>query len=362
MANPIAAVFPAAVADDSVLVPVTSSYQSILVGDVDNSQTSIPVSTILNGFDANVILPIILRVDNELIYAPTRSGNTFTGCTRGMFESVPAAHAASAAVYGNVSGTILNQLFAEVKSLESTLGANLANMPGRSRAVAAGNFTVPAGVSSMRITVIGAGGGGAGATTNTGGGGGGGGQVLELLVTTTPGAVITCTYGAAGTAGAINTAGGDGGDTSISGAGITGNTFTALGGKGGSNSGAGGNSGGGTAGGAFGSTRPLYDQGGAGGGGRNAANQASIPGSGPNSYLIAGAAASVYRGGGGAGCIWGFPGQVSPSISGGAQSTMNAIVGFGYGVGGAGGCYDAGTAGAGTGSIGGAGLILFEWE
>lgn len=66
-----------------------------------------------------------------------------------------------------------------------------------------GNFTVPTGVTSIRVRVFGGGGGG----KSTGGGGGGGGHAYGTF-TVTPATVYAVTIGAAGTGGASPTAGG----------------------------------------------------------------------------------------------------------------------------------------------------------
>src|SRR6476660_1726195 len=75
-------------------------------------------------------------------------------------------------------------------------------------------FTVPAGVTSIKVEVWGAGGGGGGGTGAAGffgrGGGGGGGAYNVATFTTVPGHTFTITIGAGGTAGAT-AAGGNGG-------------------------------------------------------------------------------------------------------------------------------------------------------
>ena len=71
-------------------------------------------------------------------------------------------------------------------------------------------WTVPAGITSISISVIGGGGGGGGGyrgsgstytTVYLGGGGGGGGQFQRETYVVTPGATYTMTVGSAGTAG-----------------------------------------------------------------------------------------------------------------------------------------------------------------
>lgn len=85
---------------------------------------------------------------------------------------------------------------------------------------ASGTFTVPAGVTSVIITVVGGGGGGGGCQNNAcnqteGGMGGFGGVSIAYATGLTPGGTIAITVGAAGTAGASGGgAGGTGGTSS----------------------------------------------------------------------------------------------------------------------------------------------------
>lgn len=82
-----------------------------------------------------------------------------------------------------------------------------------------GTFTVPSGITAVKITVLGGGGGGAGAPGSCGFyaayNGGYGGTAIAYVTGLTPGGTISITVGAAGTAGAAgNNAGGTGGTSS----------------------------------------------------------------------------------------------------------------------------------------------------
>lgn len=89
-------------------------------------------------------------------------------------------------------------------------------------------FTVPAGVTRVRVRLWGAGGGGGGAQANgLGGSGGNGGGYAEGNIAVTPGGTVTVTVGTGGTAGYDNGNGGSGGTTSF------GTTIQATGGQGG---------------------------------------------------------------------------------------------------------------------------------
>lgn len=92
------------------------------------------------------------------------------------------------------------------------------------------NWTVPAGISRIRVRVIGGGGGsgGSGYNTNPGGAGGGGGGYAEGYFAVSPGQVFPVTVGGGGGGGAAyNGTGGGGGTSSFH------NWITATGGAGG---------------------------------------------------------------------------------------------------------------------------------
>jgi len=95
-----------------------------------------------------------------------------------------------------------------------------------------GMFTVPDGVTSIKVEVWGAGGGGGGSSTsNKGGSGGGGGAYCVNTSTVTPGQAINYTVGTGGAGGNVGT-GTSGGSSSVSSTGGF-TTLTANGGTGG---------------------------------------------------------------------------------------------------------------------------------
>jgi len=187
-----------------------------------------------------------------------------------------------------------------------------------------GTFTIPAGVTAAKVTVVGAGGAGGGcaAGTNNGGGGGAGGVGIKWLSGLTPGNTLTVTVGTGG-AGISNATGNAGGASSVSSGTQTITTVSA-------NGGGGGFSGAGTSAGAVETT--------AGTGG-----DMNFGGNGGSFATTAG----PYGGGGGA------------SIFGGAGansgSTGRPAVGIGSG---GSGCASAAT---GAGGAGAGGLVVFEW-
>jgi hypothetical protein len=100
-----------------------------------------------------------------------------------------------------------------------------------------GDFTVPAGITAVKVTVVGGGGNGGSVTgLNSGGGGGGGGGVaIEFVTGLTPGGTVTVTVGsAAGTSSFGAYCSATGGATAAT---VTANTTAGAGGAGGAGSG-----------------------------------------------------------------------------------------------------------------------------
>jgi hypothetical protein len=95
-----------------------------------------------------------------------------------------------------------------------------------------GTFTIPAGVTSVKVMGVGGGAGGSGGSTgNTGSGGGGGGTFIKWLSGLTPGNTLIVTVGAAGSGGAAsNNPGTAGGNTIVASGTQTITTLTATGG------------------------------------------------------------------------------------------------------------------------------------
>jgi hypothetical protein len=188
--------------------------------------------------------------------------------------------------------------------------------PGFSRQTiitSSGTWTVPAGVSLLRVRVVAGGGGGGGGSTTYGGGGGGAGGYAEAIVSVTPGAVYTATVGAGGAPGAPTVTGGNGGTTDF------GELAVAQGGLGGASSNP--DSHGGTGG--SGATGVLLIEGGMGGdgpsvGGVPAGNGgASVFGGGGRGSNGGGAPANGRAPGSGAGGGYGsgaFGGQGASGI------------------------------------------------
>lgn len=196
-------------------------------------------------------------------------------------------------------------------------------------------FTIPAGVTSVKVTLVG-GGGGSGGALGTGGGccsgpalggaGGGGGTAFAYLSGLTPGNTITVAVGGGGTGGTgTPSAGANGGTSQISSGTQSITTVTAVGGVGGGAA-----------------TGPTVGTSGAGGG----TTSATLGVNGQN-----GTTSSVVMGG---------SSLFGPSTF--ALGTTNAYAsaaGSSYGGGAVGGRSVNPTPQAGA--AGGAGFVLFEW-
>lgn len=108
-----------------------------------------------------------------------------------------------------------------------------------------GNFTIPTGVTKLKVTVVGGGGGSSGALSGgTGRSGGGGGTAIKWLSGLTPGNTIAYSVGAGGTAGTSTGNGGNGSASTISSGTQTITTVTGGAGAGGDLSGGAGGNGG----------------------------------------------------------------------------------------------------------------------
>jgi len=114
MPNPNTSTFPYAAPTDTELLVASDNAQSPLTADIDDTVTSIPVAdgTLYN-------LPCVVAIDSELIYVPSRSGNTLTSCVRGISSTTATAHTDTTPVYGYILATHHNQMAAEMKALSS---------------------------------------------------------------------------------------------------------------------------------------------------------------------------------------------------------------------------------------------------
>ena len=147
---------------------------------------------------------------NQKIYV--NNGGTFTQAKQ-IFTNISGTWTAVKKVFVNQSGT-WTQVYPTASATTSY------TTPGTY------SYTVPAGVYSLSVTIVGGGGGG-GTSTSSGdahgaSNGGSGGYYLNQTVAVTPGQTVSITVGAG------SPKQGSGGNSSISGSGIT--TLTATGG------------------------------------------------------------------------------------------------------------------------------------
>jgi hypothetical protein len=134
--------------------------------------------------------------------------------------SIDTAHIADTAVTdAKISGMSSSKLSGALPAIDgSALTGISAGLSGPDGQVftSSGTFTVPTGVTSCKVTVVGGGGGG-GAATGTGSaacGGAGGGAAIEWITGLTGGSTVTVTIGAGGS-GSSNTSGTTGGTSSF---------------------------------------------------------------------------------------------------------------------------------------------------
>jgi len=183
-----------------------------------------------------------------------------------------------------------------------------------------GTFTIPSGVTKLKMTIVGGGGTGGAGGFSEGTGGGGGGLAIKYLTGLTPGNTLTVTVG--GAAGTSSVASGTQSITTVSATG---------GANGQANAGAGGAGG-------TGSNGDLNMTGGQGG----PSNGGTSRGGGGGQYIAFAGSGGASAGG------WGYGGN-------GADNSTAGSAGQAYGGGGGGGNY------LGAGGAGAAGVVLIEW-
>jgi len=190
-----------------------------------------------------------------------------------------------------------------------------------------GTFTIPTGVTALKITVVGGGGGGGSTSALPIGGSASGGSAISFLTGLTPGATLAVTVGAGGVGGGSYNTGGTGGTSSVASGTQTISTISATGGLS-----------------ARGSNQGAY-----------------IPSTGPGigsggTINIRGEYGTSALGDFGQGFYWGGTGG-SSIFGGGGSGNNGGVGGAGLNGGGAGGS----AGGAFIGADGGAGLVIFEW-
>lgn len=149
------------------------------------------------------------------------------------FAGNPNTHVAGTAAVGSSPPSICWDTVDDVWWTCITTGTTSAAVwisPSNSRNLqtftTSGTFTVPVGITKVKVTVVGAGGAGGSATTTAASAGGSAGGAAIKIVAVSPGALIPITIGSGG-APALGSTGGTGGTSSF------GSIFSATGGQGG---------------------------------------------------------------------------------------------------------------------------------
>lgn len=259
------------------------------------------------------------------------------------WSSTGSASAAADTGFSRVSAGVIAAGNGTQGDFSGTLKCAAVQGPGLQKQVfsSGGTFTIPTGITQVKVTVVAGGGGGGGAasvTGNVGAGGGAGGWSVKWLTGLTPGNTLTVTVGASVSGGTTAGTNGTAGNPSSVASGTQ--TITTISTNGGG-AGAGGTASNvavsGGLGGAAGSGGDRNFGGGTGGCGVSVSS-VGTSGAGGN---------SLYGGGGN-------PVGASSTLAGNGGNGLAP----GAGGGGAGGNVGAG---GGTGGTGAAGEVLFEW-
>ena len=275
--------------------------------------TSLPAPPALTG-NTGFFVPAVPGIS-----AATRLRYWFVNMIQEEIMSVLAA----ASITADTTATVFNQLLLSIQALIGAIPHGVQTIS------ATGTFTVPAGVTTLDVEVWGGGSGSwASVSGAPGGGGAGGGYARKRVAGLTPGATITVTIGAGGTAGTTTPAApGAGGASSFAGSG-----FTTVG---------------------------------AAGGAVNALGTTSVPGLGNIAGVGSGGDLNLYGGDGGPGT-----GNGNGGGWGGEGPLSGGLVNAGSSVGNPGRAPGGGASGAGTtvtgttpqnGAAGAAGLCIVRW-
>jgi hypothetical protein len=134
---------------------------------------------------------------NYTITLPQETGTLFTtGATTGLNAS--ALSTGTVATARLASGTANSSTYLRGDQTWASISGGYSGPNATVYASGSGTFTIPSGITRLKVTVIGGGGGGGNRTD--GGGGGGGGAAIKWLTSVTPGNTLAYSVGAGGAA------------------------------------------------------------------------------------------------------------------------------------------------------------------
>lgn len=114
--NPKTAKWPSTNAADADLPPAVNFASNVctLNGGINNSVTTIPINT-----GCNLIGPISVTIESEIIFCTTFGSNQLSVCTRASESTTAASHADTTKVYGTLTAGAWNQAMAEIIAIEA---------------------------------------------------------------------------------------------------------------------------------------------------------------------------------------------------------------------------------------------------
>jgi len=119
--NPNTASFPSSIVTDNILTVLNDNAFSPLSTNL-NSTSGIAYFNTPGVFEN---LPCLIAIDNEIILATGTSGTNGLTCSRGQIGTSAGTHGSGVPGYGYIFGYVANQLSAEIKAIETSLGVSM---------------------------------------------------------------------------------------------------------------------------------------------------------------------------------------------------------------------------------------------
>lgn len=116
--------YPTAVATDADLMVARNRVSTTLSASITAGATSLRVASA-----TNIVVNMLLTIDSEIVKVTGVSGTTLT-VTRAFDSTTAAAHSVGRPVEARIAAWHHNAIAAEVKAIQTTLGANMVNVPG----------------------------------------------------------------------------------------------------------------------------------------------------------------------------------------------------------------------------------------